>query len=110
MILLAIHRHALQTLRPLEEVTPLLCLQAGALELDSSELTFETTAQGHSRAIAKEVVPMMGIVAEMMIWANQTVAEKLVGSFDRVALVRRHPPPPPDALGEVLSRSLCFPS
>ena len=75
--------------------------QDGALELESSELSFETSAEGQSVIQNKEIVPMMAVVAEMMIWANETVAEKLVKSFPTAALLRSHAPPPLDAFEEV---------
>lgn len=77
-------------------------MQDGALELESTELSFETSAEGQSQVLNKEVVPMMGVVAEMMIWANETVAQKLVAGLPSSALVRRHPPPPVDAFHEVI--------
>ena len=76
-------------------------VQDGALELESSELSFETSAEGQSVIQNKEIVPMMAVVAEMMIWANETVAEKLVNIFPTAALLRSHAPPPLDALEEV---------
>ena len=57
----------------------------------------------------KEVVPMMAIVAELMIWANESVAKKLVSCFPTSALVRTHEPPPLDAFEEVRFTSMLCP-
>ena len=76
-------------------------IQAGALELESSELSFETSAEGKAEVHSKESVPMMAIVAEMMIFANAAVAEQLMATFPGQALLRRHQPPRLDAFAEV---------
>jgi exoribonuclease R len=47
---------------------------------------------------------MMRIVAEMMIYANSAVAERIYRAFPRAALLRRHPPPRQQALAEVRRR------
>lgn len=44
---------------------------------------------------------MMAIVAEMMIWANSAVAERVKEAYPAAALVRRHPPPRLDVFEEV---------
>lgn len=48
---------------------------------------------------------MMRIVAEMMIFANSAVAERIATTFPRAALLRRHPPPRREAFEEV--QQLC---
>lgn len=78
-------------------------LQAGALELESAELRFETSAEGKAEVHSKETVPMMATVAEMMIFANAAVAEQLMKAFPGQALLRRHQPPKLDAFTEVRS-------
>ena len=76
--------------------------QAGALELESAELRFETSAEGRAEVQSKETVPMMAVVAEMMIWANSAVAQRTACAFPGAALLRRHPPPRPEAFQEVI--------
>eukprot|EP00887_Chlorella_sp_A99_P003744 scaffold7.g3744.t1 len=83
---LAVHRRQLR-------------LDAGALELESAELRFRTDAAGQPTDVLE--LPMMKIVAEMMIFANAAVAERVAASFPRAALLRRHPPPRREAFEEV---------
>ena len=75
--------------------------QAGALELESAELRFETSAECRAEVHSKQAVPTMALVAEMMIWANSAVAERTGRAFPGAALLRRHPPPRPEAFQEV---------
>lgn len=78
------------------------CGQDGALELESAELRFETSAKGRPSEVAgKAEVPMMAVVAEMMIFANAAVARRIYHAFPRSALLRRHPAPRPEAFKEV---------
>lgn len=44
---------------------------------------------------------MMRIVAEMMIFANAAVGERVYRAFPRAALLRRHPPPRRESFAEV---------
>ena len=100
-------------------------IRAGAVELASAELRFETTADGSpSEVLTKGEVPMMRVVAELMIAANAAVAERVRAAFPSSALLRRHAPPRADGFehlaglcdaegvrldastGETLSRSL----
>ncbi|CAG9461938.1 unnamed protein product [Pedinophyceae sp. YPF-701] len=78
---------------------------AGALELASAELRFETVGPdrtGAPSAVRTKVeIPMMGVVAEMMIFANAWVARRTHGAFPTCALLRRHPPPREKAFEEV---------
>lgn len=67
-------------------------LAAGALELASSELRFESTPDG-APVGAKGGVAMMGVVAELMILANSAVGEYLAGTWPRGALLRKHTAP-----------------
>lgn len=46
---------------------------------------------------------MMKIVAEMMIFANAAVGERIFRAFPRAALLRRHPPPRRESFAEVCS-------
>lgn len=71
------------------------------MELESSELRFETSAEGGTEVRSKEAVPMMAIVAEMMIFANSAVAERLMTAFPSHAFLRRHQPPRLDTFDEV---------
>jgi hypothetical protein len=78
------------------------CPQAGALELESAELRFETSADGRNAEVArKRELPMMRTVAEAMIGANAAVAECISKAFPAAALQRRHPPPRAEAFAEV---------
>ncbi len=43
----------------------------------------------------------MAVVAELMIAANSAVAERIYAAFPGAALLRRHPPPRPEAFAEV---------
>lgn len=80
-----------------------VCTQAGALELESAELRFETSADGRDAEVAKKKeLPMMRMVAEAMIGANSAVAKRISDAFPAAALLRRHPPPPAEAFAEVL--------
>lgn len=77
-------------------------VQDGALELESTELRFETAAEGQPTEVTgKAEVPMMAVVAEMMIFANSAVARRIYQAFPGSALLRRHPPPRQDAFKEV---------
>ena len=99
--------------------------RAGAVELASAELRFETTSDGApSEVLTKGEVPMMRVVAELMIAANAAVAARVRDAFPSSALLRRHAPPRTDGFellaglcdaegvrldassGETLSRSL----
>jgi hypothetical protein len=52
---------------------------------------------------------MMRTVAEAMIGANATVAERIGKAFPAAALLRRHPPPRAEAFAEVRCIwGLCF--
>ena len=44
---------------------------------------------------------MMAVIAEMMIFANSSVARRIADAFPDAALLRRHPPPRQDAFAEV---------
>lgn len=43
-------------------------------------------------------IPMMDVVAEMMVWANASVAERISKAFPGAALLRSHPPPRGESL------------
>lgn len=44
---------------------------------------------------------MMAVIAEMMIFANAAVAQRIHQAFPDSALLRRHPPPRQEAFAEV---------
>ena len=70
-----------------------------ALELASAEVRFVLDEQGvPQRAAAKEELPVMGLVAELMIAANAAVAHLTCSAFPNAALLRRHAPPRHDGL------------
>ena len=50
---------------------------------------------------AKAKVPMMDLIAEMMIWANAEVAERIATVFPGCALLRNHPPPSSQAFDRI---------
>lgn len=50
-------------------------------------------------------IPMMDVVAEMMVWANASVAERISKAFPGAALLRSHPPPRGESL-EMVRRKL----
>lgn len=76
--------------------------QGGALQLESSELRFETSADGRSQdVIRKQELAVMANVAEAMIAANCAVARRIQEAFPQAALLRRHAPPRPEAFAEV---------
>ena len=80
--------------------------RAGAVELASAELRFETTSDGApSEVLTKGEVPMMRVVAELMIAANAAVAARVRDAFPSSALLRRHAPPRTD--GFELLAGLC---
>lgn len=74
----------------------------GSVELDSAEVAFEMEAQRTpGAASAKQQLPIMKVVAELMIAANAAVAERIVGAFPAAGLIRRHGPPQAGRLEEV---------
>uniref|UniRef100_A0A061QID2 DIS3-like exonuclease 1 n=1 Tax=Tetraselmis sp. GSL018 TaxID=582737 RepID=A0A061QID2_9CHLO len=76
----------------------------GALELTSSELRFGTREDGRPVTVAaKEEVPVMGVVAEMMIMANAAVASRIAESFPGCSLLRRHPCPQVEDFKHIVS-------
>ncbi|KAI7844065.1 hypothetical protein COHA_002209 [Chlorella ohadii] len=79
-----------------------LRIEAGAVELESAELRFNTDAAGQPTTVTvKQEIAMMKIVAEMMILANAAVGQRIYTAFPRAALLRRHPPPRREAFAEV---------
>lgn len=77
-------------------------VQNGALELEGGELSFDTGPDGKPRKVeGKAHLPMMAVVAEMMIFANAAVAQRIAGAFPGAALLRRHAPPRPDGFDQV---------
>eukprot|EP00899_Mesostigma_viride_P022745 jgi/Mesvir1/3655/Mv14948-RA.2 len=78
----------------------------GALELISTELRFELDKEGLPIAMhTKEGIPMNEVIAEMMIFANSSVAEKIYCTFPRSALLRHHGAPRQDRFD--LLQQLC---
>lgn len=77
-------------------------LAHGAVELESAELRFQLNADGAPTGVTvKSEIPMMTTVAEMMIFANAAVAERVHAAAPRAALLRCHAPPKPEWLEEV---------
>jgi len=81
-------------------------LENGAVELESVEFKFDIggTVGGAPKAVAvKTEIHMMRIVAELMIFANAAVADRIYASMPRAALLRRHDPPRREGMEEVLA-------
>ncbi|PRW57734.1 DIS3-like exonuclease 1 [Chlorella sorokiniana] len=92
----------LELLAALAEHRRRLRIEAGAVELESAELRFNTDAVGQPTTVTvKQEIAMMKIVAEMMILANAAVGQRIYTAFPRAALLRRHPPPRREAFTEV---------
>ncbi|XP_037088465.1 DIS3-like exonuclease 1 [Pollicipes pollicipes] len=70
--------------------------QEGALELESSEVQFEFDEGGANRIQPKQALEIHETVAEMMIFANHWVAQKIAQTFPQRALLRRHGAARPD--------------
>ena len=51
---------------------------------------------------------MMAVIAEMMIFANSSVARRIADAFPDSALLRRHPPPRQDAFAEACPAAMGF--
>ncbi|XP_024544594.1 DIS3-like exonuclease 1 isoform X1 [Selaginella moellendorffii] len=75
----------------------------GALELASTELKFEIDERREPVQVETKVeLPMNWIVAEMMIYANACVGEKIYRAFPSCALLRKHSPPKIDSFTTLL--------
>ncbi|GAX81333.1 hypothetical protein CEUSTIGMA_g8764.t1 [Chlamydomonas eustigma] len=84
-------------------------LRDGALDLSGTELRFQLDGEGNPATLESKVkVPMMDLIAEMMIWANAAVAERIATAFPGSALLRNHPPPRQVAFEQV--QQLLLPS
>ncbi|CAO3696837.1 unnamed protein product [Umbelopsis ramanniana] len=69
-------------------------LGKGALELESSEVKFQIASEHNiTDIIPKKELEVHEIVAEAMIMANASVAERIHQRFKGSALLRHHPPP-----------------
>ncbi|KAJ2960917.1 hypothetical protein NQZ79_g3792 [Umbelopsis isabellina] len=69
-------------------------LGKGALELESSEVKFQIASEHNiTDIIPKKELEIHEIVAEAMIMANGTVAERILKGFKDSSLLRHHPPP-----------------
>ncbi|CAM0139513.1 unnamed protein product [Umbelopsis sp. WA50703] len=69
-------------------------LGKGALELESSEVKFQIASEHNiTDIIPKKELEIHEIVAEAMIMANGTVAERILEGFKDSSLLRHHPPP-----------------
>ncbi|KAL4852980.1 DIS3-like exonuclease 1 [Chlorella vulgaris] len=92
----------LRLLAALAERRRQMRLEAGAVELESAELRFQTDEQGQPTGVTVKLeIQAMQIVAEMMILANAAVGTAIHAAFPRNALLRRHPPPRREAFEEV---------
>jgi DIS3-like exonuclease 1 len=64
------------------------------LELESSEVKFQIASEHNiTDIIPKKELEIHDIVAEAMIMANGTVAERILEGFKDSSLLRHHPPP-----------------
>ena len=103
---------ALRVLASLADVLRQKRMDAGAVELESAEMRFITGSNGQPTGVSvKSELQMMRIVAEMMIFANAAVAERIYRAAPRAALLRRHAPPREQGLAELaeLCESLGLP-
>lgn len=77
-------------------------IEAGAVELESAEMRFVTGPDGQPTGVTvKSELQMMRTVAEMMIFANSAVAERIYSAAPRAALLRRHATPREEGLAEL---------
>ncbi|CAK4457223.1 unnamed protein product [Aphanomyces euteiches] len=66
----------------------------GAVDLSKGgELKFSTDDDGELRVGTKAALEIHSTIAELMILANSTVAQRLVETFPQSAMLRRHVPP-----------------
>ncbi|KAJ8539055.1 hypothetical protein ON010_g12816 [Phytophthora cinnamomi] len=79
----------------------------GGLDLSKQEevrfsLNVSELGQEDVEITVKESLEIHGTIAELMIFANSTVARKLVERFPTHALLRRHPPPSGDRFTQLI--------
>lgn len=79
----------------------------GGLDLSKQEevrFSLNVTELGEEdvEITVKESLEIHGTIAELMIFANSTVARKLVETFPTHALLRRHPPPSGDRFAQLI--------
>ncbi|GMF43004.1 unnamed protein product [Phytophthora fragariaefolia] len=79
----------------------------GGLDLSKQEevrfsLNVSELGQEDVEITVKESLEIHGTIAELMIFANSTVARKLVERFPTHALLRRHPPPSGDRFTQLV--------
>ncbi|RMX68332.1 hypothetical protein DD238_004452 [Peronospora effusa] len=79
----------------------------GGLDLSKQEevkfsLNVSELGQEDVEITVKETLEIHGTIAELMIFANSTVARKLVERFPAHALLRRHPPPSGDRFTQLV--------
>jgi exosome complex exonuclease DIS3/RRP44 len=72
-------------------------IERGALSLASAEVRFELDSETHDpiNVSMYEHKETNGMVEEMMLLANMSVATHIHQSFPNCAMLRRHPAPPP---------------
>ena len=80
----------------------------GALSLHSAEVKFSFAkggagAKNPSEVHGKDELPVMGMIAELMIHANSSVARRIHQAFPDRACLRRHPLPQTEELNELVS-------
>ena len=80
---------------------PRLLLRSGACPYLPHLLPPSLPYPSSCPAFYLQEIPMMRIVAEMMIFANAAVGQRVAAAFPRAALLRRHPPPRKEAVEEV---------
>lgn len=75
----------------------------GALELSSTEMYFELNERKEPVSVhSKHEILMNGVVAELMIAANASVARRIYETFPNASLLRRHSQPRHDALHQLV--------
>lgn len=84
-------------------------MEAGALTLASPEVRFKLDGESQDPTDVKmyELKQANALVEEFMLFANITVARRIVDVFPRYALLRRHPIPSPENFDGLLSAAAC---
>ncbi|KAG2531336.1 hypothetical protein JM16_001092 [Phytophthora kernoviae] len=107
---LELQHHVREDLRVLTDVARRLARTRGSqggLDLSKQEevrFSLNVTELGEEdvEITVKESLEIHGTIAELMIFANSTVARKLVERFPTHALLRRHPPPSGDRFAQLI--------
>lgn len=88
---------SLRGLNSLAKILKKRRMDNGALSLASPEIRFRVDSETHEplEVVSKKMRETNSMVEEFMLLANVSTAEKILEEFPEVALLRRHPEPPP---------------